>query len=110
MASNDRALAALESMLWRTYDDLRVHTLDNPPQELTEELSRYAAFLDTDLTYEWSEDRFDRIDWLAALNRMTFGLLPIVSDRLKRRDARRASEGDVLVWPFRQETDLPNRG
>lgn len=97
-------------MLWRTYDDHRVHRLDKPPRDLTEELSRYAAFLDSDLTYEWSEDRFDTIDWLAALNRMTFGLLPVVSDHLKRRDARRASEGNVLVWPFRREADLPDSG
>lgn len=105
--SEDRAVRALASMLWRFYDDHRVHTLSNLHPETLAELNRYAAFLDTDLSYEWSEDRFDTIDWMGIADRLTGGLIPALSKRVRSRFERTSSEGDVSVWPFTRAADVP---
>lgn len=105
--SEDRALRAVASMLWRFYDDHRVHTLSNLHPDTVAELNRYAAFLDTDLCYEWSEDRFDTIDWKGIADRLTGGLIPALSKRVRSRTERTSSEGDVSVWPFARAADIP---
>ncbi|MFN3536995.1 MAG: hypothetical protein ACK4Y4_06070 [Brevundimonas sp.] len=105
--SDDRALPALASMLWRFYDDHRTHTLDNHPPETAAELTRYAAFLDTDLPYEWSLDRFDTIDWLGLANRLTLGVIPALSRKVERQQQAISGEGDVTVWPFVRAADVP---
>ena len=71
------------------------------------ELNRYAAFLDTDLSYEWSKDRFDTIDWMGIADRLTGGLIPALSKRVRSRSERTSSEGDVSVWPFTRAADVP---
>jgi len=105
--SEDRALKAMASMLWRYYDDNRVHTLSNPNRETVAELTRYAAFLDTDLPYEWSEDRFDRIDWIGIADRLTLGRVRALANILRSRARRLEAEGDVAVWPFVRAADIP---
>jgi hypothetical protein len=105
--SEDRALKALASMLWRYYDDNRVHTLSNPNRETVAELTRYAAFLDTDLPYEWSGDRFDRIDWIGIADRLTLGGVPAFANIVRSRARRLEAEGDVTVWPFNRAADVP---
>ncbi len=94
-------------MLWRYYDDHRTHTLTGAHPETVAELSRYAAFLDCDLPYQWSEDRFDTIDWIGLADRLTFGLIAPISKRLERRNQKASIEGDAAVWPFVRATDLP---
>jgi len=61
--------------------------------------------LETDLAYEWSVDRFDRIDWLRMADKFTFGLIPSIAERMRERDANVFSEGDATVWPFIRATD-----
>ena len=104
--SEDRALKAIASMLWRFYDDHRVHTLSNPHPETVAELTRYSAFLDTDLPYEWSEDRFDKINWIGIADRLTLGRVPALANILRSRARRLEAEGDVAVWPFVRESDI----
>ena len=105
--TGDRALTALASMLWRFYDDHRTHTLDNLHPETVAELTRYAVFLDTDLPYEWSLDRFDTIDWLGLTNRLTLGVIPALSKKVESQHQAISGEGDVTVWPFARAEDVP---
>lgn len=106
-SSQDRALKAIASMLWRFYDDHRVHTLASPHSETVAELTRYAAFLDTDLPYEWSLDRFDTIDWRGLANRLTLGVIPALSKKVESQQQAISCEGDATVWPFTRAEDVP---
>lgn len=105
--SDDRALTALASMVWRFYDDNRTHNLGNPHPETVVELTRYAAFLDTELPYEWSLDRFDTIDWRGLANCLTLGVIPALSNRVESQYQAILGEGDVAVWPFTRAADVP---
>ena len=100
-------MKAMASMLWRFYDDHRVHTLAKPHPETVAELTRFAAFLDTDLPYEWSDDRFDKIDWMGIADRLTLGRVPALANILRSRARRLEAEGDVAVWPFIRVADVP---
>lgn len=106
--SEDRALKAIGSMLWRFYDDHRVHTLSNPHPETVAELTRYAAFLDTDLPYEWSLDRFDTFDWWGLANRVTLRMIPALCRKVESQQRAISGEGDATVWPFTRARDVPS--
>ena len=97
----------MASMLWRFYDDHRVHTLAKPHPESVAELTRYGAFLDTELPYEWSEDRSDTIDWIGIADRLTHGRVPAFVNVVRRRAERLEIEGDIAVWPFIRLADVP---
>ena len=94
-------------MLWRFYDDHRTHAIDDLHPETAAELTRYALFLDTDLPYEWSLDRFDTVDWLGFANRLTLGVIPALSKKVESRYQAISNEGDVTVWPFARAADMP---
>jgi len=100
---NDRALIAIGTTLWRFYDDHHAHVLKR--SDWTDaELDRYAAFLDTDLPYEWSEDRFDKFDWSAMIPFAS--AMPWVGSRRKRIKEARRLEGDPDAWPFIRAADV----
>lgn len=101
--SDDRALRAIGTMLWRYHDESDSPALKAP--DLTDDLSGYAAFLDSGLEYQWTQDRFDTVDWLAWANHLTFGLVPIVATAVARREARWEREGEPLAWPFARHDD-----
>lgn len=67
-------------------------------------LSRYAAFLDTDLPYEWPESNFIRMSGLGALVPLSLGLLGPADRWIRKRnakfDAMMDAHGDLSVWPF----------
>jgi hypothetical protein len=100
-------------MLWRFYDDhypRRMVGKDAPDAHEHRELTRYAAFLDTDLEYEWPKANFIRIGGLGILPVLTLGLLWPLDWWIKRQN-RRFEEGlrrsgDLEVWPFIKRADF----
>ena len=110
--SQDRALEAIESRVWSFYDDHRPRTMSGGKAASTEEreaLTRYAAFLDSPLAYEWSKFNFYGIGGLGCLVYMSLGLLWPVNLWIKRRNAatetRLRAEGDFESWPFIRRAD-----
>jgi hypothetical protein len=110
--SEDSALNAVESRVWAFYDDHRPRSMigkeAGSPQE-RELLTRYAAFLDSSLPYEWSRSDFYGIGGCGPLVVLSLGLLWPVDLWIKRRNARTEAElrqeGDFDVWPFIRRTD-----
>ena len=110
--SDDLVIDALASMLWRFYDDHRPRRMVGrkaPSSGEQEALTRYAAFLDSDLPYEWPQSRFDRIGGLGLLNVLSLGLLLPLDWWIKHRDGRFQAaldkSGDFSVWPFLRRSD-----
>jgi len=110
--SDDKALDAVASMLWAYYDDhypRRMVGKDAASPEERDALTRYAAFLDTDLTYEWPQSDFYRIGGLGVLTVLSLGLLWPLDRWIKLRNARFEAKlretGDFNVWPFIRQTD-----
>jgi hypothetical protein len=112
--SRDRALRAIESMLWSVSDHSRVHTLEGN-DALNREghalFDRCLLFLQSDLEYEWPQDRFDRT-WgcIPHLHVLTLGLTWLYTRWKVRRNERFYAEvrssGDFDVWPFFRRADL----
>lgn len=110
--SDDPTLEALASMLWHFYDDHRPRRMVGKTAASSAEreaLTRYAAFLDSDLPYEWPQSRFERIGGLGLLNILGLGLLLPLDWWIKRRNARFQvaldKSGDFSVWPFLRRSD-----
>ena len=108
----DRALRAVESMVWAFYDDhfpRRMSGKQTATHEEYDALTRYAAFLDTQLPYEWPQSSFYRIGGLGILTILSLGLLWPVDRWIKRRNAQFEAElraaGDFDVWPFIKRED-----
>lgn len=97
VASRDRAIASIWSVVWRFYDDLRVHRLAGKwrlPPESRRAVARAIVFLHTELPYEWPW--LPR--WRLLINLLTLGvtawLFPLTP-----------SAGDRSVWPFFRRSD-----
>ena len=111
-SSNDAAIEAVASMVWLFYDDHKPRRMVGRDAPLPEEkllLDRYAAFLDSDLPYEWPTSNFIRLAGLGALVPLSLGLLkPIdswIKSRNRRLDAKMDEHGDWAVWPFRNRIE-----
>jgi hypothetical protein len=67
-------------------------------------LTRYAAFRDSDIAYDWPESNFIRLSGLGVLVPLSLGLLwPVdrwIKARNARLDAQMVAHGDLGVWPF----------
>jgi hypothetical protein len=103
----DQALEAVGSMVWLFYDDHQPRRMVGRQAASPEErelLIRYAAFLDSDIAYEWPESNFIRISGLGILVPLSLGLLWPIDRWIKamnaRLDARMEAHGDLTVWPF----------
>lgn len=99
-------------MLWRFYDDHREHTLTgkHAPDDFTRaELTRYAAFLDTELPYSWARTNFSEIGGLGMLVPLSLGLLwPLdywIKLRSRQREAGMSADGELASWPFTSTAD-----
>ena len=112
--SDDKALGAIESRVWAFYDDHRPRRMVGREAASTEErelLTRYAAFLNSPLPYEWSKSNFYGLGGCGIMVILSLGLLWPVDWWIKRRNAREEFqlllEGDLDVWPFirRSERD-----
>ncbi len=110
--SDDKALKAIESRVWAFYDDHRPRTMSGKEAASPEEqelLTRYAAFLNSPLSYEWSKSNFYGLGGCGPLVLLTLGLLWPVDWWIKRRNAREEvalrQEGDLDVWPFIRRAD-----
>ena len=110
--NEDRALEAVSSMVWLHYDDLRPRRLIGRDAASPEEaalLRRYAAFLDTDLPYDWPASDSMRISGLGSLVPFSLGLLKPLDRRIKARneefEAAMDAHGDMTVWPFTRRED-----
>jgi hypothetical protein len=110
--SEDKALKAVESRVWAFYDDhypRRMIGREAASPEERELLTRYAAFLDSPLPYEWSKSNFYGLGGCGVLVILSLGLLWPVDWWIKRRNGRAEAglrqEGDLDVWPFIRRTD-----
>jgi len=110
--SVDKALRAVESRVWGFYDDHRPRRMvgrEAASPEERELLTRYAAFLDSPLPYEWSKSNFYGLGGCGVLVILSLGLLWPVDWWIKQRNARTEAqlrqEGDLGVWPFTRRED-----
>jgi hypothetical protein len=110
--SEDKGLKAVESRVWAFYDDHRPRRMTGKQAASPEErelLTRYAAFLDSPLPYEWSKSNFYGLGGCGPLVFLTLGLLWPVDWLIKHRNAREGAElrqeGDLDVWPFIRPAD-----
>jgi hypothetical protein len=110
--SEDKALQAIESRVWAFYDDHRPRRMvgrEAASPEERELLTRYAAFLDSPLPYEWSKSNFYGLGGCGVLVILSLGLLWPVDWWIKQRNARTEAklreEGDLDVWPFIRRGD-----
>jgi hypothetical protein len=110
--SDDKALEAVASAVWGLYDDHRPRRMTGrhaaSPEE-REALTRFAAFLDSPLPYEWSKSNFYGLGGCGILVILSFGLLWPVDWWIKRRNAHNEAElrqeGDFEFWPFIRRAD-----
>ena len=111
--SEDKALQAVESRVWAFYDDHRPRRMiggEAASPEERELLTRYAAFLDSPLPYEWSKSNFYGLGGCGVLVILSLGLLwPVdwwIKQRNARTEARLRQEGDLDAWPFIRRADF----
>lgn len=111
----DRALRAIETMLWRFYDDGFEHKLTDEGHLLNSEghdiFSRCAAFLRSNLEYEWPDDNFASVGGFGLPGRvLSLGLSIFVERWLQRREVQTLSNLSVIganaTWPFLTSADL----
>jgi hypothetical protein len=95
----DRGLRAIETMLWRFYDDFREHKLAED-YELTPEgrrlFDRCILFLRTELEYSWADDDFIGTRSHAGLTLLGLSESNWEDVRLKHLHI----VGDDPFWPF----------
>ena len=110
--SEDKALEAVKSRVWAFYDDHRPRRMigrEAASPEERELLTRYAAFLDSPLPYEWSKSNFYGLGGCGVLVILSLGLLwPLdwwIKQRNARTEAQLRQEGDLDVWPFIRPED-----
>lgn len=110
--SEDKALEAVETRVWAFYDDhwpRRMSGHDAATPDEREALTRYAAFLDSSLPYEWSKSNFISIGGCGVLVVFSLGLLWPVDWWIKRRnacvEADLRKQGDLDIWPFIRRSD-----
>jgi hypothetical protein len=110
--SEDKALEALASAVWGLYDDHRPRRMSGQNAASADEreaLTRFAAFLDSPLAYEWSRSNFYGVGGCGVLVVLSLGLLWPVDWWIKRRNARIQAElrreGEMDVWPFIRRAD-----
>jgi len=110
--SDDKVLEAVESVVWSFYDDHRPRRMigrDAASPKEREDLTRYAAFLESQLPYDWSKSNFYGLGGCGVLVILSFGLLWPVDWWIKRGNARIEAElrqeGDLDVWPFTSRAD-----
>jgi hypothetical protein len=93
--SGDRAIGAINSMLWFYYDDLRTHRLTGKwslSEERAQLFDRCALFLPTDLEYH-GEANFVSI--FAPFQRLWFSLTRKPEPKI-----------DLSCWPFDNQTQM----
>jgi hypothetical protein len=105
----DRALGAINSMLWFTYSDTRSHKLTLTP-DLRSLYDRCFLFLNSDIEYRWQRDEFV-VSWVQALRVFTLGLSSFFDRPFARRLAEQpptASQisGPDAIWPFFSAEEL----
>ncbi len=111
----DKAVIAVETMLWRYYDDGFEHKLTDEGHLLDSEghktFSRCAAFLRSNLEYEWPDDNFASVGGFGLPGRvLSLGLSILVERWLRRREVQKLSNLSVIganaTWPFLTFADL----
>ena len=102
----DPALAGIYRRLWFFWDDRKTHKLTEA-HALTEEgrqlFERCAAFLDSDLEYEWPSS-IHMVPVSLILLRL-LRLRKATEDRERKEIERIRSFGDYEVWPFLRTRD-----
>lgn len=97
----DPALKAIYCNLWAYYSDTHAHKLNGRhvlrPEE-AEIFERCAAFLGTDLEYEWPPYKWINLRY--GLMRL-FGL----SEKIDQQFERFKGHGNFDVWPFIRKSD-----
>jgi hypothetical protein len=105
----DRAIRAVETMVWNFYQDHTVHRLvgDHAPDvDGSNLLHRCLAFLQSDQEYAWPIDNFIGIREVGpVLNALTLGTLNRrLGERYRTTLGRLAEAGDLSSWPFSSGT------
>jgi hypothetical protein len=103
--TEDRAIQAIDTMVWHFFSDSRVHRLtgqDEPTPEGRALLQRCLDFLRTDHEYEWPDSNFTltrRVDALS--NVLTVGHAGRRAEvRYQEFRRRLDAAGDFNAWPF----------
>jgi hypothetical protein len=97
----DPALEAIYCNLWVHYSDTRKHKLEEKHTlgpEAKELFRRCAAFLGTDLEYEWPPYKWVSVRWV-------FLRLFRLTKRIDQEFEIFKAHGDFTVWPFIRERD-----
>jgi hypothetical protein len=107
--ARDRALGAINSMLWFTYSDTRSHKL-TLTSDLRSLYDRCYLFLKSDIEYKWQRDEFVA-SWVQAFRVFTLGLSSFFDRPFARRLAEQppsASQisGPDAIWPFYSAEEL----
>lgn len=99
--STDRALEPIFANIWFSYSDLHTHRLAGKyalNADARELFSRCAAFLRSDLEYEWPE-----YTWI-DLKRILLRLLG-QDHKIEQSFERFKAAGDFEFWPFLRRSD-----
>ena len=107
--SDDRALLAVEVLVWTLYDDFKTHKV-NPAYKSDPKLSKIVAnciaYLRSDEEYTWPhfstlKDTNTYPMWAVVASMGVLGLWNrFAKDREKQYWAEMRSHGDVEAWPF----------
>jgi len=99
--SRDRALEPIFANIWFHYSDTHTHKLTGEhalSSEASQIFARCAAFLRSDLEYEWPD-----YNWI-ALKRIVLRLFG-QGARIERQFEQFKAAGDFEVWPFLSRSD-----
>jgi len=103
--SDDRALLAIDSMLWHFYSDVRAHTLTLTPEGYAL-FSRCALFADGDLADEWEWPGNEFIGTKGfGLGSLVFFLARALQLFDRRAVQRMKASGNFDIWPFIRHSD-----
>jgi hypothetical protein len=109
--TEDRAIGAIETMVWQFFSDHEVHRLTGkhaPDQAGRALLIRCLAFLRSEREYVWPVDNFIVVrDADPLSNLLTFGAAGRRREKAYREMMEHmAAAGDFSVWPFVSPGDL----